>query len=264
MIQRIRKAVFRAGTALVLLILIVPFVSAAVDSATVSPSRDPNYADRPEALALLKTHIAWVGGDQNNRMEGTIRYIDRLSNGTGTVNLRQIQDDYLVTASSVPLMRTAADIYQARGDLQAQALLFSNEAKKQMGLLNGSSDGLMVSIRAVVNRTERNGINSTTGPLWLRNESARLTLFNQESNDRAIILKDLKNQGIDITVARNLSEQIDAQRPGLVGALTNKSSKALTATNAVIKNLNRQFRQNVADSRAFLMIEMKKSAMMAM
>ncbi|HEX3002001.1 MAG TPA: hypothetical protein VHN82_06500 [Methanoregula sp.] len=258
-----KKAVFSAGTAILLLMAMVPIVSA-LDSASLPPGKDPNYADRPEALALLKTHIAWVGGDQNDRMEGTIRYIDRISRGTGTVNLRQIQDDYLVTAASVPLMRTSNEILQARGDLQAQALLFSNEAKKQMGLFNGSSEGLTGSIRVVVNNTEKSGINSTMGPLWLRNESARLTLFNQESNDRAAILTGLTKQGVDTAVAKNLSEQIDAQRPALVGALANKSSKALTTTNAVIKNLNRQFRQTVADSRAGLVIEMKKSAMMAM
>jgi len=44
----------------------------------------------------------------------------------------------------------------------------------------------------------------------------------------------------------------------------NKSSVALQSSNAVIKSLNREFRQNVADTRAALAITMKRDAMMAM
>jgi hypothetical protein len=254
---------FRAGICLLLLILSVPLVSAVVDSATIPRSTDPRYEDRPEAIASLKTHIAYVGGDQNDRMEGIIRYIDTISNGTGTIILRQIQDDYLVTASSIPLMQTSAEISQAREDLQVQSRLFSEENKARMLEYKGSSPAMKASIRAIGNATDAGRPNSTTGSLWLRNESARLTLFNRESDDRKHILSDLGKQGINTTFAKNISDQIDAQRSNLRGSLTNKSSAALKSTNAIIRTLNREFRENIADTRAAMAIQMKRDAVMA-
>jgi len=250
--------------ALVLLMLVVPLVSAVVDVDSIPKSTGPRDADRPETIALLKTQIAYVANDQNTRMDGVIRYIDRISNGNGTVNLQQIQDDYLVIASSVPLMITSAEILKARDDLRDLARAFSDENKAQMGLYNGNNTMMVATIRATANATAVAQSNSTNNALWLRNESARLLLFNRESADRMRIMSDMGKQGVNITRIKNISQQIDAQRSNIQGALTNKSSVALQSTNAVIKSLNRQFRQDVADSRAALVIEMKLNAMMAM
>jgi hypothetical protein len=250
--------------ALALLMLIVPLVSAVVDPDTIPKSTGPNHADRPEAITTLKIQIAYVSNDQNTRMTGTIRYIDIISNGTGTVVLQQIQDDYLVMASSVPLMQTASEIEKARGSLSTLARAFSDESKAQMGLFNGNATRLQTCIRSMANASATRYANSTGGELWLRNESSRLMLFNQESMDRDRIIRDLGKQGVNTTRIANISRQIDAQRPGLQGALMNKSSVALQSSNAVIKTLNREFRQNVADTRAALAITMKRDAMMAM
>jgi hypothetical protein len=261
---RDRNLVFRAGAGLLLLLFLVPFVSAAVDRATIPKSTDPDYADRPDAIATLKNHIAFVAGDQNLRMEGTIRYIDAISNGTGTVTLQQIQDDYLVIASSIPLMKTSSDITRAREDLRVQTEKFSEETKAQVVKNRGTNTGMRASIRAIANESVSLETNSTRGALWLRNESARLVLFNKESNDRKSILSELANRSIDTTVAKNISEQIDSERSSLQGALTNKSSRALQSTNIKIKDLNRQFRENIAGIRAVMAIGMKRDAMMAM
>jgi hypothetical protein len=249
---------------LVLIMLTVPFVSAVVDSDTIPKSTGPDHADRPEAIALQKTQIAYVANDQNTRMTGTIRYIDIISNGTGTVTLQEIQDDYLVIASSVPLMQTAADIERARDSLGARAREFSDESKAKMVLFNGNATRLQACIRSMANASASRYSNSTGGELWLRNESSRLMVFNQESIDRSLIIRELANKSVNTSLIQNLSRQIDAQRPNLQGALMNKSSVALQSTNDAIRALNREFRQNVADTRAALTITMKRDAIMAM
>lgn len=264
MVLRYRSMAFRAGMALVFLMLVVPLVSAVVDPDSIPHSTAPDHADRPEMVDLQKTHIAYVANDQNTRMTGTIRYIEIISNGTGTVDLQQIQDDYLVIASSVPLMQTAADIDKARESLGARAREFSDESKAKMVLYNGNTTRMQACINSMANASASRYANSTGGELWLRNESSRLMLFNQESMDRTRVVSELGKQGVNITQIRNISKKIDAQRPNLQGSLTNKSSVALQSTNAMIKTLNRDFRQNVADARARLAIAVKRDAMMAM
>lgn len=264
MVLRYRSLAFRAGIALIFLMLVVPLVSAVVDPDSIPRSTTPDHADRPEMLDLQKTHIAYVANDQNTRMTGTIRYIEIISNGTGTVDLQQIQDDYLVIASSVPLMQTAAEIDRARESLGARAREFSDESKAKMVLYNGNTTRMQACISSMANASASRYANTTGGELWLRNESSRLMLFNQETMDRKRVIAELAKQGANTTEIRNISLQIDAQRPNLQGSLTNKSSVALQSTNAMIKTLNREFRQNVADVRAKLAIAVKRDAMMAM
>lgn len=253
-----------AGISLVFLMLIVPFVSAVVDPDSISRSTTPDHADRPEMIDLQKTHIAYVANDQNTRMTGTIRYIDIISNGTGIVDLQQIQDDYLVIASSVPLMQTSTEIDRARESLGARAREFSEESKAKMVLYNGNTTRMQACISSMANASASRYANSAGGELWLRNESSRLMLFNLESMDRTRIVTELGKQGVNTTQIRNISLKIEAQRPNLQGSLTNKSSVALQSTNAMIKTLNREFRQSVADVRARLAIAAKRDAMMAM
>lgn len=249
---------------LVLLMLVVPLASAVVDPDTIPRSTAPDHADRPETIAMQKTHIAYVAQDQNIRMNGIIRYIDIISNGAGTVSLQQIRDDYLVIASSIPLMQTSAEIEKARDSLGARAREFSDETQAQMVFFNGSTTRMQACISSMANASAVTYGNTTDGNIWLRNESSRLVLFNRESSDRKRIIADLGKQGANTTVIRNISLQIDARRPDIQGALMNKSSEALQSTNAAIKTLNREFRQNVADTRAALAISVKRDAIMAM
>lgn len=263
MVLRNVKGVLRAVACLLILMLIVPYVSATVDSDTIPKSNDPNAEDQPEAIASLKTHIAFVSESLDARMDGTIQYISTISNGTGAITLREIHDDYLVTASSIPLMQTAAEITEAREILNSKTREFSEETKARMIEFNGNSTAQKARIRESVNASSFARSTNDTRVLSLRNKSSRLTVFNLESHDRTLTLRTLGKQGIDIKVAKNLSQQIDAQRSNLTAALASKSSAALKITNARIKDLTRQFRKTVADSRAAWELDMKRSAMMA-
>ena len=258
-----RKAGFRIVACLVVLMLIVPFVSAAVNSTTIPRSPDPNDADRPDMIATLKTHVAYVGETQDARMEGVILYVDNISSGTGVTTLEQIHDDYLVIASSIPLMHTYAEIAKARDDLRVQTQLFSEETKAQMVKYKGSNDAMKPYISMSVNATE-DALAAVNASLWLAGDSARLTLFNKDSDNRFLLIRNLGKEGIDTTVMKNISGQIDAQRAGLQAALSNQSADALKTSNTAIKTLNRQFRDNVASARASHEIAMKRDAMMAM
>jgi gas vesicle protein len=261
--RRDRKAGFRAVACLAILMLLVPYVSATVDSATIPKSTDPNDVDRPDVIATLKTHVAYVGEVQEARMDGVIMYVDNISDGSGITSLQQIQDDYLVIASSIPLMQSYAEIARAREDLRVQTQLFSEETKAQMVMFNGSEADMRSCIRSSTDAVD-NAFSAMTDSLWLAKDSARLTLFNQASVQRTLLIRSLGKQGIDITLAKNISDRIDAQHSGLRDALTNKSAEALKSTNTAIKTLTRQFRENVASSRAALAIEMKRDAMMSM
>jgi hypothetical protein len=260
---RDRQAVIRAGAGLVILLLLVPLVSASIDSTTVIPvSRAPDAQDSQAVIASLKYHVAYVGMNQDARMDGVIRYIDAISGGTAGTGLQQIQDDYLVIASSIPLMKTNDEIASARDALRVQTQLFSEETKARMVQFNGSTADMRESIRSSTDTADK-VIDRAKGALWLSSESARITLFLQDSVMRNVTLRNLTEQGIDTTIARNISDQINARRTGLQVALSNKSAAALKATNDEIKTLNRQFRENVASSRATLALDMKSRAMMA-
>jgi hypothetical protein len=263
MAWRDRKAAFRAVACLAILLLLVPYVSATVDSTTIPQSTAPNDVDRPDMIATLKTHVAYVGEAQDARMDGVIMYINNISDGTGITSLQQIQDDYLVIASSIPLMHAYAEIAKAREDLRVQTQLFSEETKAQMVMFNGSDDEMRSCIRSSTDAIDNTSA-AMTDSLWLGKDSARLTLFNQASGDRTLLIRSLDKQGINITLAKNISDQIDAQRSSLQDALTGQSAEALKSTNTAIKTLTRQFRENVANSRAAFAIEMKRDAMMAM
>jgi hypothetical protein len=242
---RDRQVVIRAGAGILVLMLLMPLASALVDSSTTIPvSRDLNAQDSPATIALLKHHVAFVGVGQDARMDGVIRYIDNISRGTAITNLQQIQDDYLVIAASIPLMHTSDDISKARDSLRVQTQLFSEETRAQMVKFSGSNADMRESIRSSTDTADK-VIARAKDSLWLANESARLTLFSQESVRRSIILTNL------------------SQRSNLRSALSNQSVAALANTNDAIKTLNRQFRDNVASSRTALAIETKSREEMA-
>jgi len=256
-------AVLRAVACLAVLMFFVPCVSAVVDSTTMPKSTAPDDVDRPDVIAALKTHVAYVGEVQDARMNGVIMYINNISDGSGITDLQQIQDDYLVIASSIPLMHTSAEITKARDDLRVQTQLFAEETQARMVMFNGRDDEMRNCIRTSTDAIDNASV-SLTDSLWLANGSARLTLFNQASEERMLLIRSLDKQGINVTPARNISEQIDAQNASLRDALTRQSAEALKSANAAIKTLTRQFREDVASSRAASAIAAKRDAMMAM
>ncbi len=263
MALRDRKVAPGLCICLVIMLLLVPYVSAMVDSTSVPKSTDPNAEDRPDMIATLKTHVAYVGEVQDARMDGVIMYVNNISDGTGITGLQQIQDDYLMIASSIPLMHSYAEIARARDDLRVQTQLFSDETKAQMALFGGNDTDMRASISSSTDAVD-NAISALTGPLWLASESSRITVFNQDSDRRLLLLRSLDRMGIDTTLARNISDQIDAQRSGIQDAIGNGSAEALVSTNTAIKALDRQFRENIESSRAAFTIEAKGNAMTAM
>jgi hypothetical protein len=263
MVSGNRKAVLVVGACLLFLLLIVPFVSAAVDPNTIPVDTTPLAENNPELIAALKLHAACLGQSQEARMDGVIAYIDNISQGTGSANLEQIRDDYLVIAATIPLMTTNDEITKARDDMRKQTELFSDETNAQFVLFNGSTDDMRASINASMDAADAS-FKDFNNSLWLAKDSASLTLFNAESQQRALLLLNLDRQGIDTNLARNISDQIDAQRSNIQGALSDNSADALLTVNTGIKTLNRQFRKTVGDSQAAMAIELKRQALMAM
>jgi hypothetical protein len=258
-----RTALFRAGASLLLLLLIAPYVSASVDTTTITPSTAPDAIDSPDLIDAFKIHTAYLGQSQEARMDGVITYVDNISSGTGADNLQQIKDDYLVIAATIPLMTTNSDIAAAREQMRVQTQLFSEETKAQLVMFNGSTDDMRGNIAASM-KTADASVTNFRDSLWLAKDSARLTLFNADSQQRTLLLRTLDKQGIDTSLARNISDQIDAQRGSLQGALSSNSVTALNNVNTGIRTLNKQFRSTVETSRAAMTIELKRQVLMAM
>lgn len=245
------------------IILLIQSASALVNTNPIPASKDPNHADRPEIINSLKSHVAYVCELQDARMSGTIRYIGNISNANGTRTLDQIRDDYLATASSIPLLKTNDEIVKARDSLHTYTAKFSDEVKTQMVLYNGNSSTLLLYTRAAVNGADA-AILRSNGTLWLADASARLDVFNRDSMKRMLEIGGLRNRSIEVTKIQNLSEQIDAQRPALVQALTSRSVVNLKAANEKIRMLTKEYRDAVAAARSAWEIRAKRDAMMAM
>lgn len=245
------------------IVLLIQSASAVVNVDTIPASKDPNYADRPEAMVSLKNHIAYVCELQDARMGGTIRYIGTISNGNGTATLDQIRDDYLISASSIPLMPTSDEVLKARDNLHMYTTRFSDEVTIQMVRYNGNSSALLLYTRAAVNAADAS-ILRANGTLWLSDTSARLDVFNRDSMDRTEQIGVLRTCSIDTAGMQNLSEQIDAQRPALVQALTNRSVADLKTANEKIQTLTKEYRDAVESARAAWLIRAKIDAMTAM
>ena len=255
--------IFRVALCLLTLMLVVPLASAVVTSDTLPASKDPNYADRPAAIVTLKNHVAYIGELQDARMAGVIKYIGNISTGNGTVELEEIRDDYLVALSTIPLMQTSDEIVKARDGLRTYTTEFSEETQTQMSRYKGNSKSLLLSTRASVNAADGDIIRHN-GTLWLADEAARLTVFNRDSMQRTRMITTLTNHSVDTGIIQNLSEQIDAQRPSLQGALTNKSITSLKLTNEKIRVLTKEYRDTVQKARAAWALQTKLDAMMAM
>jgi hypothetical protein len=251
------------GLALVCALFTPVLANLTMDGNPVPASKDALAQDNPELIGPLKTHVAYVGQAQDARMDGVIDYIDTISDGTGSGSLREIQEDYMAVASSIPVMQTADDIADARTELQRQSRLFAEETKHQLVTFNGSTDAMRAKTSASMQSVE-DSITNFKESLWLAKDTARLTVFNQESQQRTAVLRSLTKKGIDASHAQNISEQIDARRSDIQKALSDKSVGALKTANQGLKLLNREFRTTVEESQTNYQIEMKRAAILAM
>ncbi|MFA4825664.1 MAG: hypothetical protein WC593_10965 [Methanoregula sp.] len=246
------------------LAILSPVASAVIDKyADIPRSTGPLDKDNPELLSVLKTHTAYVGMMQQARMNGVIGYIDRISDGAGSTNLRWIQDDYLTAVSTIPLLYTSDEITIAREEMRAQSIRFLDETNIQMAAFNGKE----AELRASTNETEADAETtfvSMPDSVWLIKGSARLAAFNTSAEKRASLLLTLTRKGVDISGARVLSDQIDAKRTELEAVVVKHHDGAILSLNSGIARLNSQFRSTVDEALKNHEIQLNTAAMLAM
>lgn len=242
--------------------MIIPIVSGSTGNSAPEGNQNTIIQDNGELLSSLKTHVAYIGKLQQARMDGVIQYIDRISEGTGSANLHRIQEDYLIAAFSVPVLRTVDEINAARDEMREQSILFADETNTKMILFNGTTADMRTNANSQMQIIEGT-FNSIMYSSWLSSETTRLTVFNQSSERRTGILDTLSAQGVDTSQAQNLSEQIDSQQSAMENALLQNRDEALQSITSGLKFLNQQFRNTVEAYQMNAMIQMKTADMMA-
>ena len=252
-----RPEILRTGLVLLFLsALCVPLAGAATQSSGQSDSQSYVIQDSAELISPLKMHIAYVGKTQQARMDGVITYIDRISGGSGTSGLRQIQEDYLMAAFPVPVMRTVEEITEAREEMRRQSVLFVDETNAQLVMFNGSTADMRSSAEAALHPVEES-FTCLKYSSWLASQTTRTMVFNQSSERRMAILDDLSLQGMDVTYPKTLSTQIDAQHAELENALLQNHDEALLSLNSGIRLLKQQFRTTVVGYHMDLQAQLK-------
>lgn len=236
--------------------LIVPLAGAATPSTSQSSIQSYVIPDSAELISPLKMHIAYVGKTQQARMDGVINYIDRISGGTGTAGLRQIQEDYLTAAFPVPVMRTVEEITEAREEMRRQSILFADETNVQLAVFNGSTADMRSSAEAALHPVEES-FNCLKYSSWLASQTTRFMVFNQSSERRTAILDDLSLHGMDVSYPKTLSMQIDAQHAELENALLQNQDGMLLSINSGLRLLKQQFRSTVEGYRMNLQSQLK-------
>jgi hypothetical protein len=241
-------------TFLLLISLLPPLVSAASGDSNSLNSQDYLAKDDPQIVAALKSHVVYLGESQQARMKGVIQYADSISNGSGIDNLQWIKEDYLTAASSIPLMYTSDEINIARNEMQAESIIFADETANQLVMFNGNVE----SMRGFINNSLQgldDTFNDPNHTPWLRTARARLTIFNESANDRNMTLNILKVQGVDVTKAEKISDEINAEHPALMSVLMHKGDLTIHQVNSKIKMLNQDFRNVIREYRANMQIQ---------
>jgi len=130
-------------------------------------------------------------------------------------------------------------------------------------MFNGTTDEMRANANSNMHSIEGT-FNSIMYSSWLASETTRLTVFNQSSERRTAILNNLSAQGLDISEAQNLSDQIDTQHLELENALLQNRDGALLSITSGLKQLNQQFRNTIEGYQTNALIQMKKAEIMAM
>ena len=259
-----RLGIFSVGLCLLCAIsVIAPIANAISDDTVLSGSQNTIIQDNAELLSSLKVHVAYIGKIQQARMDGVIQYINQISDGTGSAYLQQIEEDYLVAAFSIPVMRTVDEINMARDEMRQQSILFADETNAQMVMFNGTTDEMRANANSNMHTVEET-FNSIMYSSWLASETTRLMVFNQSYERRTATLEALSVQGLDISEAQNLSDQIDAQHLELEDALLQNRDGALQSITSGLKQLNQQFRNIIEGYQTNALIQMKTADIMSM
>jgi len=181
----------------------------------------------------------------------------------GSARLYQIQEDYLIAALSIPVLRSADEINTAREEMRHQSILFADETNAKLVMFNGTTDEMRVNANASM-RVIEESFNGIMYSSWLSSEATRLTLFNESYKRRTATLEMLSSNGLDVSEARNLSDQIDAQHAELEDALLQNRDGASVSITSGLKQLNQQFRNLVEGYQTDAQIQMKKTEIMSM
>ena len=248
---------------LYLIPVIAPVASASPDPAALPGSQNIIIQDNAELLSSLKMHAAYIGKTQEARMDGVIQYIERISGGMCSARLYQIQEDYLIAALSIPVLRSADEINTAREEMRHQSILFADETNAKLVMFNGTTDEMRVNANASM-RVIEESFNGIMYSSWLSSEATRLTLFNESYKRRTATLEMLSSNGLDVSEARNLSDQIVAQHAELEDALLQNRDGASVSITSGLKQLNQQFRNLVEGYQTDAQIQMKKTEIMSM
>jgi hypothetical protein len=238
--------------ALLVSIFVWPANARVADPGSVISQQKP-AEDSPEIIRMLQSHTVYLAESQEARMNGVIRYIGGISHGSGVMELRWIQEDYLATASSIPLMETSAEIKAARQEMQDKSVLFSDETANQMTRSGGDAEAMKACINDATQELDRSSGDSNATH-WLQTGGALLILFDRSTGDRNTTLSLLYGQGADVTKASDFSDRILAERPMLKNVVFHKGDATLKSENSRLKLLNQQFRNAIRECRYSLAI----------
>jgi len=248
----------------IVLLLVCGFViPLALAVPVISQNKDYLDQDSPDTIIALKNHVAFVGDDQRLRMNYAISYIDNISKGAGTLRMKWIEHDYLVAVSSIPLMYTSDEITESREEMQRQSILFTDETKNQIILFNGSLTDMRESTRVSI-ESGNDSFDTISQTLWLSRNTARLTVFINDSEIRTTLLKQLGRKGVNTTAGWEISNQIDAKRSDIIDAIKTGKKGSIQIVNAEIKQLNQQFRNQIETYDSNLQIQVKTAEMLSL
>ncbi|MFA4878387.1 MAG: hypothetical protein WC586_13365, partial [Methanoregula sp.] len=174
---------------------------------------------------------------------------DTISGMAGSEKLREIRNDYLAAAASIPVVLTADQINDLRDDMSVQSRHFEEETDLQLLFINGTREGMQGKVNTSLSAFDLS-LEGMTEPFWLSEVSARVLVFDRESRERNFTLRSLTELGIDVRDAREISYRIDAMRPRLEAVLENSGRYGtIFSMNSEIKSLNQEYRDRVAGYR---------------
>ena len=230
------------------------------DNTDIPPSTGPLDKDNPELISVLKTHTAYVGVMQQARMNGVIAYIDRISDGAGTTNLRWIQDDYLAAASSISLLYTSDEITAAREEMRAQSIRFSDETKTQMAAFNGNDADLRVSTNATEADAETTFVRMPDSIMAEKRQRTTGSLQHQRRETCGSPSTLLRGRVWISLKPVNFPTRSMPSEPSCRIVVVKNKNGAVLSLNSGIAKLNSQFRTTVDESLKNREIQLKAAA----
>jgi len=214
---------------------------AAVMPAASALGNGTSWNDNPEHITAMQASVAYVGAIGQAQMNGTITYIDTISNSAGTGQLSSIESQFTGTVTSVQSMTTADQIKAAETQMRADRNDFMTDAKSSLTEYNGTGKALRQSVNASV-MAQSGTIQTLKNSWWTARETARMDEFAQNDQNRNNVLAKLSAKGIDVSQALAVENQIQQEGTALKTAFGNQDGNAVKAANEQLATLCGQFR----------------------